>query len=202
MGALPVATRAAIVLTVLLAPGCAAKGHIATPEEIARLQRAAGLSASGRITLSGPQGKFRTRFLFGVARPDALRIEIPSGAGLRFLLVARDGRLRADLPSDDAMFEGPETREVMEKLFGIDIEPRDLVSALLGSPPDSMTVEWRFEALKPAKMSLDARNGTRLSMTLDDPDVEPPAARAFEPGPARRTALSLREMADRLGLKR
>ena len=58
----------------------------------------------------------------GARRPDSLRIEIPAAVGLRFLLVSRDGALRADLPGEDAMFEGPQTPEVMNELFGIEVE--------------------------------------------------------------------------------
>ena len=193
---------ATTVLSTLGGSGCAARGHIATPDQIAGLQRATGLSASGKITLWGPRGRFGARLIFGVARPDALRIEIPSGAGLRFLLVARDGSLRADLPGEDAMFEGGETREAMNELFGIDLEPRDLVSALLGSPPDSMNVEWRFESVKPAQMTLHGKDGTQHLVTLDQATLEPPGGKAFAFGPRRQTSLSLQEMAKRLGLKR
>ncbi len=195
-------TRAAGVLLSLALGACAARGHIATPDEVERLQQASGLSASGRITLSGPQGRFSAGVVFGVARPDFLRIEIPAGTGLRFLLVAKDGRLRADLPGDDAMFEGPGTAEVMNSLFGIDLEPRDLVGALLGTPPATMNVGWRFEGTLPAQITILGSNATKLSLTLDDPETESPAAQAFEFGPPRRHLWTLRDMSERLGLRR
>ena len=182
--------------------GCAARGHIATPAEVGRLQQAMGLSASGRITLSGPQGRFSAGVVFGVARPDLLRIEIPAGAGLRFLLVAKNGRLRADLPGDDAMFEGPGTAEVMNSLFGIDLEPKDLVGALLGTPPETMNVGWRFEKTRPARVTILGSNATRLSLTLDEAETESPAAQAFEFGPPRGRRWTLPEMSERLGLRR
>jgi hypothetical protein len=194
--------RVAALLFAASLAGCATRGHVATPDEVARLERAGGLSASGKITLSGPKGKFSARVVFGVARPDALRIEIPGGTGLRFLLVAKEGILRADLPGDDAMFEGPGTREVMNGLFGIDLSPADLVRAVLGPPPPSMEVGWRFAKTLPAQVSIRGSNQTRLSITLDDAEVEAPKPRAFDFGPARARVFTLREMSDRLGLTR
>jgi hypothetical protein len=140
--------------------------------------------------------------VFGVARPDSLRIEIPSGAGLRFLLVARDGRLRADLPEDDAMFEGPGTGEIMSGLFGINVEPKDVVAALLGSAPESMNVLWRFENSRPAQVILQGSNGTKLSLTVEDPEIESPHDEAFTFGPPREHSWTVGEMSARLGLTR
>ena len=180
--------------------GCAARGHIATPGEMALLRATDGLSSAGRITLEGPGGKVSARVVFGVARPDSLRIEIPAGTGLRFLLVSKEGRLRAELPGDDAMFEGPATPEVMNGLFGIDLSPRDLVGAILGSPPGSLNVSWRFERSRPSQMIISGSNNTRLTLSVEDPDVRAPGARAFDFGPPRRSNWTLSEMSDRLGL--
>jgi hypothetical protein len=182
--------------------GCAARGHVATPAEMAALNGAPGLSSSGKITLEGPRGKFSARVVFGVSRPDSLRIEIPAGAGLRFLLVAKNGRLRADLPVDEAMFEGPATSEVMKGLFGIDLSPRDLVSAILGSPPQSLDVSWRFENSRPVRMAIQGANNTRLTLSLDEPETETPPSEAFNFGAARRLTWTLHEMSERLGLTR
>lgn len=184
------------------AVACAARGHIATPEEMARLREATGLVTSGKISLEGPAGRFSTRVVLGVARPDSLRIEIPAGAGLRFLLVARDGRLRADLPQDDAMFEGPGTSEVMDRLFGIEVEPKSLVAAILGSPPEAFTADWRFDRARPVRITLKDGKGSKLTLTLEDPETEAPPLGAFTFGPARRESWTLEEMSSRLGLKR
>jgi hypothetical protein len=181
---------------------CATRGHVATPDEIARLEGTPGLSSAGRITLEGPKGRFSARVVFGVSRPDSLRIEIPAGTGLRFLLVARKERVRADLPGDEAMFEGPATSEVMKGLFGIELTPAELVSAILGPPPPSLSVSWRFEKSLPARVTIRGANDTRLTLTLDEPEVLAPPPTAFEPGAPRRQAWTLRQMADRLGLTR
>jgi hypothetical protein len=100
------------------------------------------------------------------------------------------------------MFEGPATRDTMDDLFGIDIEPEDLAGALLGSPPRNMTVTWRFDRDLPAQVILGGSKAGKLSLTLDNPEVEPPPARAFFFGSPRGRSLTLREMSDRLGLKR
>jgi hypothetical protein len=194
--------RGALTLLAVSVSACAARGHLATPLDLAGLERTDGLSSAGRITLQGPRGKFSARVVFGVARPDALRLEIPAGAGLRFLLVARDGRLRADLPGDDAMFEGPATPEVMNGLFGIDLAPGDLVAAILGSPPASLDASFRFERSLPAQMTLRGANQTRLTLNFDEPEIQSPPSGAFDFGPPRARAWSLREMSDRLGLTR
>jgi hypothetical protein len=195
--------RAAAALLLVVASGaCAARGHIATPAEIATLRDVSGLSAGGKIELSGPQGRVRARLVFGVARPDSLRIEIPAGAGLRFLLIARDGRLRADLPLDEAMYEGPATAAVMEQLFGIDVSPADLVSAILGSPPDSLRTSWRFDASQPAQLVVERPAGGRLILSFEDPETVAPGPGAFDFGGARAHAWTLAEMSGRLGLKK
>lgn len=182
--------------------GCAARGRIATPLELATLRQAPGLSAAGRLTLSGPRGKASARVIFGAAPPDSLRVEIPSGASLRFLLVTRGGRLRADLPPDNAMFEGPATAATMRDLFGIDLAPEDLVAALLGSPPRTLDGIWRFERSRPAQLTLTGPNGTTLKLTLDDPSTDAVSDQAFVFGPARPRSLSAPEMSERLGLVR
>lgn len=194
--------RGLTLLAALWASGCAARGHIATPAEVALLRESAGLSASGQITLKGPGGRFGTRVVLGVARPDSLRIEIPDGGGLRFLLVCRNGTLRADLPRDGVVFEGPANRVVMRQLFGIDLDPEALVGAVLGASPDGFAVRWRFERSMPTQVTIEGPDATRLSLTLDDPEIKAPLARAFESGPIRGTRVSLDEMSDRLGLRR
>lgn len=182
--------------------GCAARGHVATPDEMARLRQAGGLSASGRITLKGPAAGFSTRLLFGVSEPDSLRLEIASGAGLRFLLLSAAGRLRAELPLDDAMFEGPATREVMNGMFGVDLDPKDLVRAILGSPPPAFQAGWRFDRTLPAQITLRGPNRKRLSLTLDEVDLQSPGSQAFEFGPPRGQSWTLPQMSQRLGLRR
>lgn len=169
---------------------------------MARLQETNGLSASGRITLEGPTGRFSTRVVLGVARPQSLRIEIPAGGGLRFLLIAKDGRLRADLPQDDAMFEGPGTSEVMDRLFGIRVEPAALIAAVLGSPPEEFRAEWRFDRARPVRITLRDAKGSTLTLALDDVETEAPAERAFAFGAPRRESWTVDLMSSRLGLKR
>lgn len=196
-------TGAALFLALaFLTSGCAARGHIASPVEISKLKATNGLSASGKLTLSGPRGRFSARVVFGVAVNDSLRIEIPGGAGLRFLLIAHDGKLRADLPEDDAMFEGAASSAVMQDLFGIDLAPRDLVAALVGSPPADLAVDWRFEKDSPVQVTMQKGEDAKLSITLDSPELSPPPATAFAFGPPRRESWTLRQMSDRLGLVR
>ena len=186
----------------LAGAGCAARGRIATPDEMARLTATDGFSAAGQIALAGPGGRFRTRVVIGVARPDALRIEIPSGSGLRFLLVTNGGKLRADLPPDDAMYEGPATSAVMDALFGVAFDPRDLVAALLGDAPPGIVTTWRFNRGQPARVSMKDGRGRELTLSVDESELQAPNARAFLFGPARRHTTSLTEMAETLGLKR
>jgi len=184
------------------AGACAARGHIATPAEVDQLLQAQGLAASGRITVEGPRGKLSARVVFGVARPDSLRIEMPAGTGLRFLLVSRNGRLRADLPGDDAMFEGPGNRETVNGLFGVNVAPEELVAAILGDPPESMSAGWRFDRNLPAQITIHEPSGARLTLTLEEPILAAPANRAFEFGPPRSRSWTLQEMSSRLGLRR
>ena len=203
MGGIALLAGAASALVSVGSIGCAARGHIATPDELTRLQQTAGWSASGKIAIAGPKGRFSARVVFGVARPDSLRIEIPAGAELRFLLVCRNGSLRADFPADDAMYEGPATPEVMNRLFGIELDPADLVGAMLGAPsPASVRTRWRFERAAPAIFTLEGPNQTRLTLTLHEADLTVPSERAFEFAGPRSRIWTLAEMADRLGLRR
>ena len=76
------------------------------------------------------------------------------------------------------------------------------MGAILGTPPESLGVSWRFERSRPAQMTIRGSNDTRLTLSLDEPEIESPLARAFDFGPPRARAWSLREMSDRLGLTR
>ncbi|MEO8359332.1 MAG: hypothetical protein ABI672_04820 [Vicinamibacteria bacterium] len=197
------ASRAALgVLLMAFASGCAVRGHIASPDEMAQLHKASGLSAAGKLTLFGPRGRFSARVVFGLTKPASLRIEIPAGTGLRFLLVAHDGKLRAELPGDDAMFEGSATSGVMKDLFGIDLSPADLVASVLGAPPSTLNVSWRFDKSQPSLVTIRGSDHTELVVALDDPSVEPPPATAFAFGPPRGQSWSIEQMSDRLGLRR
>ena len=100
------------------------------------------------------------------------------------------------------MFEGPGTTEVMNLLFGIDLEPKDLVNAILGSPAESLNVGWRFERTLPVQVTIRGSNATRLTLSLDEAEVQLPRSQAFDFGPPRGSAWTIREMADRLGLTR
>ena len=198
--------RAAFGLSLLLAAlgplaGCAARGHVATPAEMAGLRASSGLTASGKITLRGPRGRFSTRVLFGVDRAGSLRLEIPAGAGLRFLLVCRGDRLRAELPQEGASYEGEASAEVMSRLFGIDLAPRDLANAILGEAAAEVDARWRFDRGQPAALSL-RRGETSLPLTLADPETEAPGPDAFALRPIQGALLSLDDMAARLGLTR
>ena len=100
------------------------------------------------------------------------------------------------------MFEGPANREVMDALFGIDLDPEALVGAILGASPDGFSASWRFDRSMPTQVTIEGPDATQLSLTLDDPQIEAPPTRAFEWGPIRGTRVSLDEMSDRLGLRR
>jgi len=191
-----------VIAIAIVSSGCAARGRIATPDEMARLGQANGLSASGQIALSGPGGRFRTRIVIGVARPGSLRLEIPAGSGLRFLLVTNGGRLRADLPQDDATYEGPATSQVMDALFGVAFDPKDLVAAILGDSPEGLAAAWRFDRGQPAQVSMNDVHGKKLTLNFEESDLQTPDSRAFTFGAARSRSITLAEMAERLGLKR
>ena len=202
MIAAPQRRFAALIAFAVLAAGCAARGHVATPDELALLREASGLSASGKITLSGPGGRFSTRMLIGVAKPDLVRLEIPAGTGLRFRLITNGETLLADLPGEAVFFRGASSRGVLEALFGVEIEPRDLVAAVLGNQPTDFRTAWRFDRALPVHMKIDGREGRALAMSLDDTELAAPSAEAFVVDPPRSSPVSLEEMSSRLGLRR
>jgi hypothetical protein len=100
------------------------------------------------------------------------------------------------------MFEGPATTEVMNDLFGIDLSPKDLVLALLDQPSASVSVEWRFDQGKPVRVVVRRSQDAQLSLALDDPEMAQPQATAFDFSADRKTAWTLAQMSDRLGLTR
>ncbi len=100
------------------------------------------------------------------------------------------------------MYEGPATAEVMERLFGIELDPKALVGAVLGAPPERFQLNWRFNKALPAQVTIESPLGATLALTLKDPEIEAPAVRAFAFGPPRGRAWTLEEMSSRLGLTR
>ena len=184
------------------AAGCAARGRIANPSEVRELQQAGGLSASGQLTLSGPSGRIRTRVVLGMARPDALRIEIPAGASLRFLLTTNDGQLSAVLPLEGVRYDGEASPMVMSTLFGIDFGPQALVASALGGTDPGLDASWRFDRGAPSEIVLTGRSGGSLKLALDDVELVPPPPMAFRPSESGALSVSLDEMSRRLGLRR
>ncbi len=87
------------------------------------------LQISGRVA----GGRVRGRALFGVARPDLLRLEglAPFGAPA-FILAARGGRATLLLPRDNRVLSDAAPSDVLDALTGAALAPGDVLAILSG----------------------------------------------------------------------
>lgn len=184
---------------------CAAHGRIATPLEIASLRNAEGLVASGRLKLRNARGSLTIPVVMGALRPDKIRIEVPSGGGIRFLFIVANGHIVAEDPSTRTRFTGAANEASLFDLFGVRLSTDELVASLFGKPPSrASTYEWRFEAGRPREVTIALQSGEGLSFRLDDPELERPPATAFAIDASRENyePVTALEMSRHLGLRR
>jgi hypothetical protein len=132
----------ACLLVVL--PGCAQLRRLRPPSLPAvsaeqlldglAARRAAVTSLRARARLRGVRGLW-TREALVVRRPDAVRIDVLSRAGLVLALGARGPLLWAYPPAEATRYEGPATADNLGRFLGAQVSVTDVVDVLLGLPP-------------------------------------------------------------------
>jgi hypothetical protein len=137
------------------------------------------------VSLRGPELRARTAAIVAFRRPDALRVEVPGPTGPRVVAVARDGRLAAVFPASRAWFRAEATRASFESLFGIALEPGEVMDLLVGVPsPRLRAYQAGWSAELPRNIVATLPDGGRLKIDVDDAETGVDLAeRAFEAPP-------------------
>ncbi len=190
--------RAAVAALVLIGSGCATL----TPPRPGVPEAARGAtsySASLRVSLRGPTLRARTAAIVAFRRPDALRVEVPGPAGPRVVAVASAGRLTAVFPRDRAVFGAEASRDSFDALFGISLDPGEVMDLLIGAPsPRLRAYEAGWGHALPRRIRATLPDGARLEVQVDEAEsgamladaaFEAPAAvgyRSVGPDEARR----------------
>lgn len=161
-----------LLAALLAAGGCAAPLAITPPAVVEQARRVATYTARLDVSLKGKDVRARTRALVGFRRPDALRIEVPGPTGARFVAVAADGRLWAVFPSERAVYTGAARAEDFEQLLGLALAPAEVMDLLTGvRSPRLRSYEARWGAALPRRIDATLADGTRLRVTVEDPDA-------------------------------
>lgn len=177
--------RALATLGLLAGAGCASLAPPPPGAPEAAL-RAPTYSASLRVSLKGPTLRARTAAIVAFRRPDALRVEVPGPAGPRVVAVTRNARLTAVFPGSRAVFIADATASSFEALFGIGLEPAEVMDLLVGrASPRLRSYEAGWGAALPRTVRATLPDGGRLSLSVDAPEAGAalPEA-AFDPPPA------------------
>jgi hypothetical protein len=126
-----------------------------------------------RVSLKGPELRARTRALVAFRRPDAFRVEVPGPAGARLVAVAREGRLLAVFPGERAVYEGEASASSFESLFGIALEPEEVMDLLVGTPsPRLKSYRAGWEGALPQTIEATLPDGGRLRLSVDEADLD------------------------------
>ncbi len=135
--------------------------------------RASSYSASLRVSLKGPTRRARTAAIVAFRRPDALRVEVPGPAGPRLVAVAREARLTAVFPGSRAVFRAEATHASFEALFGIGLDPGELMDLLVGQPSTRLLAyEAGWGTTLPRTIRATLPDGGRLSLNVDDAEAD------------------------------
>ncbi len=133
------------------------------------------------MSLKGPEFRARTRALVAFRRPDALRLEVPGPAGPRLVAVANGATLTAVFPAERAVFVGEATSEALASLLGVPLTPAEVMDLLVGvGSPRLKAYRVGWGPTLPRSIAATLPDGGRLDVTVDDADVVPPPAAAFE----------------------
>jgi len=167
----------------LLSLGCATS-YLPPPTAVLDRARATrSYSARLRVNLWGPDLRARTQALIAFRRPDAIRLEIPGGVGLRLVAVIRQGELIAVFPGEQAVFRGPAEPAELLALLGVELSPQELMDLLVGVPsPRLRSYQARWGEALPREVKAVLPDGSQLELKIEDPETGTPfSSRVFEP---------------------
>lgn len=160
----------AVILTAVAVVGCALRGPTTRP---LRPATAAGLmdelaARRGAVTSLRARARLRAglagawiREAVLVRRPDAIRIDVFSPAGLAYALGADGAILWAYPPAERTRYEGAATPANVTRLLGAPIALRDVVDILLGVPPARRPTA-------PPELSVTPEREYRLTLPLEN----------------------------------
>jgi hypothetical protein len=100
--------------------------------------------------------------------------------------VLREGRLIAVFPAERAVFTDAATEASLGALFGLALEPSEVMDVLVGVPPARLrSFRVRWGPTLPRAVDAELSDGAHLALRVDsaEQDVPIPAA-AFLPPPA------------------
>lgn len=168
-----------ILLGLALLPVACATASLPRPEVMERARFVQSYSARLGVRLNGPSLRARTRVLLAFRRPDALRIELPGPAGVRLLAVTRNGVLAAVFPQQRAVFKSTATPADLGALLGVSLAPSEVIDLLVGVPSSRLR---RYQAawgpLVPRKVETELPDGARLTLTVEQPELDAAIAEA------------------------
>jgi hypothetical protein len=184
----------AVIAAAVWIGGCASQGLPSLETRMA-LQNAEGMTGRLRVSIRGPERRGHATILFGFRRPDALRIEIPGGGGVRLVVVTREGRLCAVFHSEHAVFRAPATAESVAAALTIALTPEEVMDMIAGKPPARLAdrrVKWGKSC--PREVSARLPDETRLKIKLEDIEATAPDPTAFlDPAPPGFRTIDARE---------
>lgn len=164
--------RLLLLVPLLPAGGCAVRRVVPPVAVTEQARRVPSYSARLDVSLRGPDLRARTRVLVGFRRPDGLRIELPGPAGARLVAVAQGERLWAVFPAERAIYTGAARAEDLEALLGVALAPSEVMDLLTGvRSPRLVAYEARWGAALPAHVDATFRDGTRLKVSVQEPEA-------------------------------
>jgi hypothetical protein len=184
MAPIRIPSAASLCLT-LLSLGCATT-YLPPPTAVLDRARATrSYSARLRVKLRGPDMRARTQALIAFRRPDAVRLEVPGGMGLRLVAVIRQGELTAVFPGERAVFRGPAEPAELLALLGVDLSPAELMDLLVGLPsPRLRSYQARWGEALPREVKAVLPDGSQLELKIEAPETGTPfSSQVFEPPP-------------------
>jgi len=171
--------RPLLLVPLLAAGGCAAPLVVPPVAVVEQARRVPSYSARLDVSLRGKDLRARTRVLVGFRRPDALRIEVPGPAGARLIAVAQGERLWAVFPAERAIYTGAARAEDLAALLGVALAPSEVMDLLTGvRSPRLVSYVARWGAGLPAHVDATLADGTRLKVSVQEPEAPAPLGEA------------------------
>ena len=149
-----------MVLVGLSVAGCAGRAPFVppafydSPEAALRILAAnfpsgQTVTAAARIEIDHQDKRYLLRAAVMMKRPDLLRVEsIPLLGPPDFFLSAANGELRVFLPMKNAFYRGPDTPDNVSRFFPISMSVADMVSLLMGIPPDGTDQATAYRGMR------------------------------------------------------
>jgi len=148
-----------------IAPPCGILAKIAMPSPGDGIIR-----ATADITLSTYEGRYSRKTALLLKRPASMRIEtVPVFGPADFFFSANEKYLKVFLPGEAKFYVGKATKENFFLFFKVPLSPGDMVSMLVGLPPQIMEGNIS-EYMEGKKYRFDIRSGQRKQSLWVSPE--------------------------------